>query len=123
VNVYQLALRTPGMYPESAISLKQILQSPNFLRKARDLPHLPHRLCWRTGNFGFRLLFSTMAFLAIYPSLSLRISPQSVSVDTYCCVMIGLSSPRNGIPSSRSSANAWSSLLVVVTSVMSMPWI
>jgi len=24
------------MYPDSAISLKQILQSPNFLRKARD---------------------------------------------------------------------------------------
>ena len=65
MNGYQLALRTPGMYPDSAISLKQILQSPNFLRKARDLPHLPQRLCWRTGNFGFRLLFSTMAFLAI----------------------------------------------------------
>src|ERR1019366_3150060 len=36
---------------------------------------------------------------------------------------IGLSSPRNGIPSSRSSANAWSSLVVVVANVMSMPWI
>src|SRR5450756_1756922 len=46
-------------------------------------------------------------------------------VDTYCCccVMIGLSSPRKGIPSSRSSANAWSSLFVVVTIVMSIPWI
>ena len=65
MNGYQLALRTPGMYPDSAISLKQILQSPNFLRKARDLPHRPQRLCCRTWNFGFRLLFSTMAFLAI----------------------------------------------------------
>jgi hypothetical protein len=62
---YQLALRTPGIYPESAISLKQILQMPNFLRNARDLPQRPQRLCCLTPNFGFRLLFSTMAFLAI----------------------------------------------------------
>jgi hypothetical protein len=65
MNGYQLALRTPGMYPDSAISLKQILQRPNFRRKARDLPQRPHRLCWRTPNFGFRFDFSTMAFLAI----------------------------------------------------------
>jgi hypothetical protein len=39
MNGYQLALRTPGMYPDSARSLKQILQTPNFLRNARDLPH------------------------------------------------------------------------------------
>lgn len=114
MNGYQLALRTPGIYPDSAISLKQILQSPNFLRKARDLPHRPHRLCWRTGYFGFRLLFSTMALRAITISLAELV---------YCWVMIGLSSPRNGIPSSRKSANAWSSLFVVVTKVMSMPWI
>ena len=38
MNGYQLAFRTPGMYPDSAISLKQILQRPNFRRKARDLP-------------------------------------------------------------------------------------
>ena len=65
MNGYQLALRTPGMYPDSAISLKQILQSPNFLRNARDLPHLWQRLCCRTGNFGFRFAFSTMALRAI----------------------------------------------------------
>src|SRR5438105_11268832 len=35
----------------------------------------------------------------------------------------GLSSRRNGIPSSRSNASAWSSLLVVVTKVISIPWI
>ena len=34
-----------------------------------------------------------------------------------------LSSPRNGMPSSRSSASAWSSRLAVVTNVMSIPWI
>jgi hypothetical protein len=69
MNGYQLALRTPGIYPDSACSLKQILQSPNFLRKARDLPQRPQRLCCRTANLGFRLLFSTMAFLAITISL------------------------------------------------------
>src|ERR1700681_1133810 len=50
------------------------------------------------------------------------VSLSSCLVD-YCCVMIGFSSPRNGMPSSRSSANAWSSLFVVVTKVMSIPWI
>ena len=111
---YQLALRTPGMYPDSARSRKQILQMPNFLRNARDLPQRPQRLCTLTPNFGFRLLFSTMALRAITISLAELV---------YCCVMIGLSSPRKGIPSSRSSAKAWSSLAVVVTKVMSMPWI
>ena len=67
---YQLALRTPGIYPDSAISLKQILQMPNFLRNARDLPQRPQRLCCLTPNFGFRLLFSTMALRAISYSLS-----------------------------------------------------
>jgi hypothetical protein len=69
MNGYQLALRTPGISPDSAISLKQILQIPNFRRNARDLPHRPHRLCCRAGNFGFRFDFSTMAFLAITDSL------------------------------------------------------
>jgi hypothetical protein len=53
------------MNPDSASSRKQIRQTPNFLRKARERPHLPQRLCCRTPNFGFRLLFSTMAFRAI----------------------------------------------------------
>jgi hypothetical protein len=53
------------MKPDNANSRKQIRQTPNFLRKARERPHLPHRLCCRTPNFGFRLLFSTMAFRAI----------------------------------------------------------
>ena len=69
MNGYQLALRTPGIYPDSACSLKQILHSPNFLRNARDLPQRPQRLCTLTPNFGFRLLFSTMAWRAITISL------------------------------------------------------
>jgi hypothetical protein len=62
---YQLALRTPGIMPESESSRKQIRQSPNRRKNARDLPHRPHRLWTRTPNFGFRLLFSIMAFRAI----------------------------------------------------------
>ena len=64
MNGYQLALRTPGIYPDSAISLKQILQRPNFLRKARDLPQRPQRL-WRcTRNFGGRNAFAISDFFA-----------------------------------------------------------
>jgi hypothetical protein len=64
-DAYQLALRTPGIIPDSDSSRKQIRQSPNRRRNARDLPHRPHRLWTRTPNFGFRLLFSIMAFRAI----------------------------------------------------------
>jgi hypothetical protein len=53
------------MNPDSASSRKQIRHTPNFLRNARERPHLPQRLCCRTSNFGFRLLFSIMAFRAI----------------------------------------------------------
>ena len=59
---YQLAFRTPGISPDSDSSRKQIRQRPNFRRNARELPQRPQRLCCRTWNFGFRLLFSTMAF-------------------------------------------------------------
>jgi hypothetical protein len=62
---YQLALRTPGMNPLSDISRKQIRQRPNFRRNARDLPQRWQRLCCLTANFGFRLLFSIIAFRAI----------------------------------------------------------
>jgi len=105
------------MSPESASSRKQIRQTPNFLKNARDLPQRWQRLCCRTWNFGFRLLFSTMALRAIYV-----LSSKGCTVSRfYDCTMIGLSSPRNGMPSSRRSASAMSSLFVVVTNVMSMP--
>src|ERR1051325_7714883 len=65
VPPYQLAFRTPGIIPDSDSSLKQIRQRPNRRRNARDRPHRPHRLCFRTANFGFRFDFSIMAFLAI----------------------------------------------------------
>ena len=45
-------------------------QRPNFRRNARDLPHRWQRLCCRTANFGFRLLFSIIAFRAILFSLA-----------------------------------------------------
>jgi hypothetical protein len=44
-------------------------QSPKRRRKARERPQRPHRFFTRTWNFGFRLLFSIMAFRAIAVSL------------------------------------------------------
>jgi len=40
---YQLAFRTPGIFPSSAILRKHIRQIPNFRIKARGLPQIPHR--------------------------------------------------------------------------------
>src|SRR5690242_15457155 len=62
---YQLAFRTPGIMPNSDSSRKQMRQSPNRRRNARERPHRPQRLCCRTANLGFRLLFSIMALRAI----------------------------------------------------------
>ena len=59
----------------------------------------------RTLNFGVRLALSIQAVFAIY------------------CNASEVSRPRNGHPSSRSSAIARSSRSVVVTNVMSIPWI
>jgi len=36
--IYQLAFLTPGIIPESARSRKQIRQSPNFRKYARERP-------------------------------------------------------------------------------------
>ena len=59
---YQLALRTPGIIPDSASSRKQMRQRPKRRRYARDRPQRAQRLCFRTGNFGFRFAFSIMDF-------------------------------------------------------------
>ena len=65
LSLYHDALRTPGIIPCSESSRKQMRQTPKRRRNARDRPHRPHRLCTRTLNFGFRLLFSIIAFRAI----------------------------------------------------------
>jgi hypothetical protein len=62
---YQLAFRTPGIMPFNDSSRKQMRQSPKRRRNARDRPQRPQRLCCRTWNLGFRLLFSIMALRAI----------------------------------------------------------
>jgi hypothetical protein len=62
---YQDAFLTPGIIPDNDSSRKQIRHSPKRRRYARDRPQRPQRLCCRTANLGFRLLFSTMAFRAI----------------------------------------------------------
>ena len=63
--LYQLAFRTPGISPRSAISRKQIRQMPNFRRYALGRPQRWHRLWCRTPNFGFCRDRSIRAFLAI----------------------------------------------------------
>jgi len=49
---------TPGISPLLASSLKQILQSPNFLIYPLLLPHLKHLLIILEENFGFFIAFA-----------------------------------------------------------------
>ena len=65
LSFYQLALRTPGMNPASAISLKQMRQMPNRRSGALARPQRLQRLRSRTLNFGFSFVFSTSDFGAI----------------------------------------------------------
>ena len=65
---YQLAFLTPGIIPESASSLKQILHSPKRRMNARDRPHRLQRLFCRTLNFGFCFAFSSNDFGGISAS-------------------------------------------------------
>jgi hypothetical protein len=51
--------------PALAISLKQILHTPNLLKKPRDLPHFQHRLTILVENFGFFNDFEICACVAI----------------------------------------------------------
>src|SRR5436190_17321410 len=59
---YQLALRTPGIIPDSASSRKQIRHRPKRRRYARDRPHRLHRFFLREENFGFSFDFSMSDF-------------------------------------------------------------
>ena len=65
MSPYQLALRTPGISPLRASSRKQIRQSPNFRRTARDRPQRWQRRTVRTLNLGLRLALSVQAVFAI----------------------------------------------------------
>jgi hypothetical protein len=55
---------TPGMSPREAMFLKQILQIPNFLKKALLLPQIGHLLYRREENLGVLCAFAIKAFLA-----------------------------------------------------------
>lgn len=59
---YQLAFRTPGIIPDSASSRKQMRQTPNRRRYARDRPQRAHRFFFRELNFGFSFDFSISDF-------------------------------------------------------------
>jgi len=65
MTAYQEAFRTPGIIPDNDNSRKQIRQRPKRRRNARERPQREQRLCCRTWNLGFRLLFSIMALRAI----------------------------------------------------------
>jgi hypothetical protein len=67
---YQLDLITPGISPLKAKVLKQILQTPNFLKKALLLPQIGHRLYLRVENFGLPFAFAIKDFLAKATSFS-----------------------------------------------------
>ena len=101
------------MCPFSASSRKQIRHSPNFRSTARTRPQRWHRRTRRVENFGVRLARSIQHVFAMgYATFSVGVSSRWGGV-----------SPRNGQPNSRSNAIARSSRLLVVTSVMSIPWI
>jgi len=55
---YQLALRTPGIRPLWAISLKQTRQIPKRRIKPRGRPQMLQRWYARTLNLGFLAAFS-----------------------------------------------------------------
>jgi|GEM_PF-3409992 hypothetical protein len=61
---YQLAFTTPGITPDKAISLKQILHNPKRRRYPRCRPQRLQRLYARVLYLGFLLHFSIIAFLA-----------------------------------------------------------
>ncbi len=62
---YQEDLRTPGMSPSFAASLKQARHMPKSRIKARFRPQRKHRLTTREANFGVRVLRAMVDFLAI----------------------------------------------------------
>jgi hypothetical protein len=61
---YQLDFTTPGSLPSDAKTLKQIRQSPNFLKYPRGRPQIGQRLYSRTLNLGFRIALFRSAFFA-----------------------------------------------------------
>src|SRR4051812_7419133 len=63
-DLYQLALRTPGIKPWSANFRKQIRQIPNFLYTARGRPHSLQRFSRRVLNFGTRFALAIFDLLA-----------------------------------------------------------
>jgi hypothetical protein len=63
--IYQDAFVTPGSKPFSAISLKHILQIPNFRYTALGRPQRLHLVYALVENFGVLFAFAMIDFLAI----------------------------------------------------------
>ena len=64
-NFYQLALRTPGIWPLYASSRKQIRQMPYFLRYACGRPQILQRLYSLVENFAGRCCLIFIEVLAM----------------------------------------------------------
>ena len=77
----------------------------------RGLPHSLQRWCCRVENFGF-LTFCGFTLL----------SAQSLTLFAVVAMHLLRSYARNGIPSPRKSARAWSSFFALVTMVTFMPF-
>ena len=113
---YQLDLITPGSFPWEARLRKQILQIPNFRKKARGLPHIGQRLYALTPNLGLRVALIMSDFLA-KTCLLVNFQPKArASAD-----QIRQHQFLNGMPSSRRSSRPSSSVLAVVTMLMFSP--
>ena len=66
---YQLDLTTPGIWPCSASSRKQMRHSLNLRRYARGRPQRSQRVYAREENFCGRFDFAIRDFFAIEPQM------------------------------------------------------
>ena len=64
VLYYQLALRTPGIFPALAISRKQIRHKPNLRYTLRGRPQKLQRFSLRELNLGVRFALAIFDLLA-----------------------------------------------------------
>lgn len=109
---YQLAFRTPGIWPLLAMFRRQMRHSLNLRYTARDRPHTPHRRMRRVENFGFSPALCIQAFVAIGFVTRLAGIRRLKVRFRYL---------RNGIPISVSSVRASASFRADVQMVTFMP--
>ena len=128
------AMRESPKYPSTPLGLPDIehrfrIRIGDELRgSARSLAYAAARASGLVFGF-FTMATSSLRFTKCFAASFFLRSLRTIADVFAMCRQVPLlfepclpSSPRNGIPSSRSSASAWSSRLAVVTIVMSIPW-